>query len=98
MLFIVMELKIREHLSKLSLSINFKDTAIQSIIKNQGFLQCWSDIAINWGEESDDLKEMIVKQYVTVRGFSAAGAFIEKYKQNHQKTVQKKRALRKTLN
>ena len=48
-------------------------------------------------DESDDLKEMIVKQYVTVREFSAAGAFIEKCKQNHQKTVQKKGSFKENI-
>lgn len=98
MLFVAMEVEIRKNLSQLSLLTNFKEMAITNILGSREFLQCWSDISINWGDESDDLKEMIVNQYVTVRGFSAAGAFIEKYKQNKQKTVQKKRALRKTLN
>ena len=97
MLFVAMEVEIRKNLSQLSLLTNFKEMAITNILGSQEFLQCRSEISINWGDESDDLKEMIVNQYVTGRGFSAAGAFIEKYKQKKQKIVQK-RALRKTLN
>ncbi len=39
----------------------------------------------------------IVEHWVTIRGFSFTSAFMEKYKQTHMKTLQKSKALRKTL-
>ena len=61
MLFVVLELEIRKHLSELNKSTNFRDTAIENVLKNRNFIQCWNDISINWGKESEDLKSMIVE-------------------------------------
>ena len=41
---------------------------------------------------------MIVQHWITVRGFSFVSAFMEKYKQRNEKSTQKSKGLRKTLN
>ena len=86
MLFVTMELEIRKYSSQLQLEGNYKDTASKNLMKSD-LLQCWSCISINWGEESKDLLKMIVDHFITVRGFSAAGAFLEKYKQSLRQTI-----------
>ena len=58
----------------------------------------WSIISINWEEEESHLlKDFIVDHWITVRGFSYANAFLEKYKQASKKAVQKSKGLRKQL-
>ena len=50
----------------------------------------WEDISTNWvEEEQQQLLQMVTELYITSRGYSAAGAFMEKYKQEKKKTVQK---------
>ena len=98
LLFVTMELEIRKWSSQMQLGSNYKDTVTEKLMKKSDLLQCWSCISINWGEESKELLKMMVDHFITVRGFSAAGAFLEKFKQKHAKTIQKKKALRKSVN
>ena len=70
---------------------------VQEIRKEntRGFFY-WSMLSIDWEEEeSSELLRYIVEHWVTVRGFSFAGAYLEKYKQEHKKSVQKSKGLRK---
>ena len=99
MVFLTMELEIRKSLADITTITNFKDKATANIL-SKDLQQCWSNVSQDWKKETDSevLLQLIVEQYITVRGFSAVGAFIEKYKQGHQRTVQKKKALRKSLN
>ena len=56
----------------------------------------WSMVSVNWEEEeSTELLQNIIEQWVTVHVFSFAGAFLEKYKQIQ--SVQKSKGLRKKL-
>ena len=59
----------------------------------------WSMVSINWAQnEADALLNMMVGHWITLRGFSHAGAFVEMYKSRNQTTVQKSKGLRKKLN
>ena len=50
----------------------------------------WSILAMNWdNEEADALLPLIAEQWVTVRGFSFASAWMEKFKQTNKKSIQK---------
>ena len=40
---------------------------------------------------------MIIEHFMTVEGFSFASGFMELYKQQHKKSTQKVKGLRKTL-
>ena len=58
----------------------------------------WSMLSMEWEEQTIDvLLEMLVNQYVTVRGFSFASMMIEKFKQVSKKTTQKTKGIRKGL-
>ena len=47
--------------------------------------------------EEQQLLPMIVKVYVTTRGFSFANSLLEQYKQSKKRTTLESKALRKTL-
>ena len=58
----------------------------------------WSMISANWEmEESQALLQLIINHWITLRGFSLTGAFMEKYKQHNKRPLQKSKGLRKCL-
>ena len=65
---------------------------------NEEVLFYWSILT---AERTDDVAttilEMIVDLWITVRGFSLAGAWVEELKITQKKTTQKSKALRKQL-
>ena len=76
---------------------NFK-TELQIILLNNDVQFFLALISASWEEdESQALLELVVKQYVTVRGFSIAPGWMEKYKQANKKSLQKSKGLRKVL-
>lgn len=97
-LFVAMERELRRHLNVKSASETkgIRDSAVEGIINNEDVKLHWSLISVNW-VENEMLLNIIVNHWVTIRGFSFTGAFMEKYKQKHKKTVQKTKGLRKTL-
>lgn len=59
----------------------------------------WSEVAAEWEpEESEVIFGMVTDLWVTMRGFSYASEWMEKWKQETKKSVQKSQALRKKLN
>ena len=55
-------------------------------------------LAVNWdNEEADALLPIIAEQWVTVRGFSFASAWMENFKQTNKKSIQKSKGIRKQL-
>ena len=58
----------------------------------------WSMVASNWEDEvADVLLEMIIDEYVKIRGHSTASAWLEQYKRDSKKQVQKSKGVRKQL-
>ena len=58
----------------------------------------WSMVSGDWDENvSEELLEEIVKLFTTIRGFSYASAWVEKYKTANAKTLEKSKGLRKQL-
>ena len=58
----------------------------------------WSLIAATWDDEvAAKLMTMIVELWVTVKGFSLASAWIERYKGATKKTLQKAKPLQKQI-
>ena len=45
----------------------------------------------------EKLLRLVVDMWVTIRGFSYSSAWIEKYKQEHKKTTEKSKGIRKVL-
>lgn len=78
---------------------NMKERSISHVLRNEHVLFHWEIISSDWtSAETQELLKMIVTHYTTIRGFSFARAFMEQYKQMSQKTIQKSKGLRKTLN
>ena len=99
MLFVSMELELRQHLHDVSASEDsgMKEKAMEKMLHNEDVLFYWSMISADWEEEGDVLLQMIIEHWVTVCGFSHTSAFLEKYKQANKKTVQKSKGTRKNL-
>lgn len=99
--FCSVEQELRSHLHGkcASESDGIKEEVIQKVTENEEVVHNWSLVAANWeAEEASVLMDMMVQQWVTIRGFSYASAFLEKYKQKNKKSIQKSKGLRKTLN
>lgn len=97
-MFVAMEMEIRRHIGTSSETSSMRDRAIHGILNNDDVKFYWSMVASgDWAETESTLLRMIVNHWVTIRGFSYTGAFMERYKQKNKKTVQKSKGLRKKL-
>ncbi len=100
---VAVELELRNHFTTSvityeNLDENIKEIAVLNVLRNEDVKFYWDMISFNWvSNEAQELLRMIVEHYITIRGFSFARAFMEKYKQALQKTTQKSKGLRKTL-
>lgn len=94
--FVCIELEVRKRLAAPQLP-NLKDVA-EDIKKDDETQFFWALVAVDWEEEeSQALLGLVVDKYITVRGFSFARAYVEKYKAAQKKSVQKSKGLRKQL-
>ncbi len=99
-LFVAMEKEVRQHLNAGSANEEkgVRDGAVKGIADNEDVQMYWAQISVNWvATESNNLLKTLINHWVTIRGFSCAGAFMEQYKQTNKKTVQKSKGRRKTL-
>ena len=95
--FSSIELEIRQHIRQDSTVVeNIKPELQRKISSNDDVLFFWSLVSANWEEgESQALLEQIIDHYITVRGFSFASGWMEKYKQAQKKGTQKSKGIRK---
>lgn len=99
-LFVSMEMELRSHLhtGNPGLVRGMKEQMCTSVAENEDVLFYWSTISANWlEEEAQELLTLMVKHWVTTRGFSFVSSFMEKYKCKHKKTIEKSKGLRKNL-
>ena len=58
----------------------------------------WSLISADWDDNSSSqILDSMVADWIKIRGFSLAGAWVEKYKAANKKTTQKSKGIRKQL-
>ena len=94
--FVAMECEIRGHLSGFQLP-NHQEL-IEAIVKNEDVQFFWSIVSSDWEHSSATaLLEMVVREWMKIRGFSLASAWIEKYKVAQKQTFQKSKGVRKQL-
>ena len=75
-----------------------KKEIIDEVTSDNNVQFYWSMIAIDLDEDiGQELLVEIVQLWLTVRGFSTAGAFVEQYKQATKKSTKKSTSLRKGL-
>ena len=56
----------------------------------------WSMISSNWEDEvAEALLQMIIDEYVKIHGHSTASVWLEQYKRDSKKQVQKSKGVRK---
>ena len=58
----------------------------------------WSLISADWDDNScSQILDSMVADWIKIRGFSLAGAWVEKYKAANKNTTQKSKSVRKQL-
>ena len=67
----------------------------KKMLEDEEILFAWSIASVD--KTSSILLKMIVELWLTIRGFSFAGAFIEQYKSATKKSLQRSKALRKKV-
>ncbi len=94
------EMEVRSHVKDKSASETegVKEKVLEAMKKNKDVKFYWSSVAANWeSEEAAVVLDMIMEQWIIIRGFSCVSAFIEQYKKRNKKCTQKSKGLRKTL-
>jgi hypothetical protein len=72
--------------------------AKKQIMESDDVVFYWSMVSSNWEEEvASTLLEMVISSYVMIRGHSTASAWLEKFKRESKKSVQKSKGVRKQL-
>ena len=95
--FLAMECELRRHLHTHQ-APNLGNHVTHAIIENEDVQFLWSILRADWEEESGAvLLQMVVNQWVKIRGFSFASCWVEKYKAAQRKTTQKSKGVRKQL-
>ena len=95
-MFVAMEHELRRHIHQGQLP-NLEHI-ITSVAENEDVLFLWSLISADWEESSASaLLQMVIRQWVKVRGFSYASAWLEKYKVAQKQTTQKSKGVCKHL-
>lgn len=70
----------------------------KKVLEDEEVLFAWSIASVELDDRtSATLLRMIVELWLTIRGFSFAGAFIEQYKNATKKGLQRSKALRKQV-
>ena len=97
--FLSMELAIRQFLSRDPSQFGSIKAKLKELIQSDDDIHFyWAIVSVGWEEEeSQVLLEQIIQEYVTIRGFSFASAWMEKYKKAQKKTIQKSKGVRKEL-
>ena len=71
---------------------------MSKILCDEDVLFYWAIVSADWGvKDSNMLLQEIVEHFVTIRGFSFASGWMEKYKKATKKSTQKSKGLRKQL-
>ena len=103
LLFVAMEDEARLHYTTCNMhqmSAGFKDMVASAIIANEEVTCQWNLMTaakqLN-SKEAQSILSKIIEKWVTIRGFSFASSVIELYKQQKFKTLEKSKALRKTV-
>ena len=96
-LFLAVENEFRSLLSAAPASCNPTECA-EGITANEAVQCVWSSISVDWTKScAETLLEMIVSEWVKIRGFSETSMYMETLKFQQQKTTQKSKGLRKQL-
>lgn len=77
---------------------SFRSRLVNNLVDDSDVQFVWCLVGHEMDEEcSTECLEMIVKKWVTIRGFSFAKSMVELYKQESKKSTQKSKGLRAKL-
>ena len=100
-LFYLIEEHVRKHLTIDKLhkqESDSKEIIIDTVLKNEDISFQWSMLASTLDHNvSKTLLDMVINEYITLRGFAFGASCLELYKQKSKKTLQKKKGIRKKL-
>ena len=100
-LFYAMELLVRQHLTIQGvgkLTPGSRPEIEKKVLKDEEVLFAWEIASVELDDKTGTiLLKMIVQLWLTIRGFSFAGVFIEQYKNTTKKGLQRSKALRKKV-
>lgn len=100
-LFYAMEEEVRSHLmpkSASSMGEGNREVIVSAVLSSEDVLFQWSMLSVDADDaDGKELLQMIVKHYVTIRGFSFANTCVELFKRDNNKILQKGKGLRKEL-
>ena len=103
-LFVELEMKVREFLPRLLKPPGCTDdwtkkSVLDEITEDDDVELSWAVLTVEFDDKelSAELLRLIAELWLTIRGFSAAGAWLEYYKQCTESNTSKEHALRKTL-
>ena len=95
--FLAIEEEVRKRLIS-GEQFELSEDVMKEIADDDNVSHFWSLLDEEWEEESSAvLLQMIVNQYVKVRGFAYATSLVEQYKIDNKETTQKSKGLRKQL-
>lgn len=99
MLFLSMEMEVKHHISTSikpdDLNIGLLSEKITSNCQVQYF---WEELSVNWGDKaSSSLLAENINVWITIRGYAYTSKWMEQYKSNAKKDLQKSKGIRKTL-
>ena len=91
--------RLRAMLKSSSVEPDQKDHLVRLVCEDNDVLFYWSMLAVDIDTEdhATQLLKEIVEFWLTIRGFSIAGQWMEVYKRNKALTTKKSKSLRKTL-
>ena len=99
--FTHLELRVRTYLPKLLRTSSgiTKEEVLRDIVENEDLILSWMAAIGDFEDEwlASELLQHVSELWLTIRGFSAAGAWMEYYKQCKEKLIEKNKALRKDL-
>ena len=81
-----------------TISDGFKDMLVEAITSDKDVLFYWSILSAEWEEEESVLLTMIIDLWISIRGFSFAGSWLEIYKQSNKKNSSKIKRYQETSN
>lgn len=99
MLFQAMEEEVREHFRmRKAMHEGYKSTVVKAISENEDVAFYWCMLTADISsDDANTLLHMLVELWVTIRGFSFASGWIEVYKQENKKSLQRSKSLRKKV-
>lgn len=80
------------------ISVGKRDEMIEKVMQDEQVMEDWSYVAVDMDKEIErKLLKMVIEEWVKIRGFSFANAWLEQYKSKIKKTLQRSKGLRKNL-